>query len=261
MSPAPPALVFHDTGRGPVLLMLHAFPLDASQWDNQVAAFSGHWRCVRPDMWGCGVSPELPAPMEASLDGYAESLLKWLDGSGVAEVVAVGSSMGGYACFALLRRAPSRIRALVLASSRAIADTPEQAANRRRMAELALRDGSETAVSMVNRLLASRARGDPHVLDPVVGRIRRCRPAGIAASQIAMAGRPDSTALLAAVEVPALVVAGDDDGIVSLEEARGIADALPRGQLAVLPGSGHLGNLEDPVGFNEVVGEFLNRLG
>ena len=256
-----PALALHDTGAGPALLFLHAFPQDASQWDHQVAALSGDFRCLRPDMWGCGDSPELPDPMLASLDGYAPAVLRSLDSAGVGQVVVIGLSMGGYAALALLRLAPERIRGLVLASTRASADTPEQAENRRRMADLALRDGVETAVSMVKRILGPRARDEPHIADPVVGRIRRCRPAGIAACQVAMAGRPDSAALLAAVELPALVIHGEQDGVVSLDEARAVAAALPRGELAVLPGLGHLTNLEDPPAFTAALRGFLERIG
>jgi pimeloyl-ACP methyl ester carboxylesterase len=256
-----PALALHDTGAGPALLLLHAFPLDASQWDHQVAALSGDFRCLRPDMWGCGVSEQLPDPMLASLDAYAAAVLRSLDAAGVAEVVAVGLSMGGYAAMALLRVAPERVRALVLASTRAVADTPEQAANRHRMAGLALREGSETAVPMAKRLLGARSREDPHIADPVVGRIRRCRPAGIAACQVAMAGRPDSTALLESVRVPALVIHGEQDGIVSLDEARAMAAALPGAELTVLPGVGHLPNLEDPPAFTATLRGFLERIG
>jgi 3-oxoadipate enol-lactonase len=126
-----PLPAVHDTGSGPALLMLHAFPLDSSQWDHQVAVLSGSHRCLRPDMWGCGSSPALADPGLATLDAYAEAIIAWLDRTGVGQVVAVGASMGGYVAFALLRRAPARVRALVLASSRAAADAAEQAANRR----------------------------------------------------------------------------------------------------------------------------------
>ncbi len=256
--PPPPAL--HDTGEGPALLFLHAFPLDASQWDHQVAALSGDFRCLRPEMWGCGDSPELTDPRSATLDGYAGAVLRGLDAAGAGPVVVIGLSMGGYTALALLRVAPERVRALVLASSRASADTPEQAENRRTMAGLALRDGVETAVPMVKRLLGPRARGEPHIADPVVGRIRRCRPAGIAACQWAMAARPDSTSLLGSVAVPALVIHGDQDAIVSLDEARAVAAALPRGELAVIPGAGHLTNLEDPPAFTAALRGFLGRI-
>jgi 3-oxoadipate enol-lactonase len=212
-------------------------------------------------MWGCGDSPELSDPLRASLDDYAAAVLRGLDGAGVNEVVVVGLSMGGYVALALLRQAPSRVRALVMASSRATADTPEQAENRRRMAGLALREGVETAVPMVKRLLGPAARGEPHIADPVVGRIRRCRPAGIAACQTAMASRPDSTPLLGALTVPAQVLHGEQDAIVSLEEARATAAALPRGELVVIPEVGHLTNLEDPPAFTAALREFLDRVG
>jgi len=256
-----PELALHDTGSGPSLLLLHAFPLDASQWDHQVAALSGDFRCLRPDMWGCGQSPELPEPLTATLDGYAGAVLHSLDAAGVGEFVAVGSSMGGYAALALLRLAPERVSALVLASARAAADTPKQAENRRKMAELALQDGVETAVPMVKRLLGSRAREEPQISDPLVGRIRRCRPAGIAACQSAMACRPNSTPLLGLVDVPALVILGDQDAILSLDEARDEAAVLPRGELAVVAGAGHLPNLEDPPAFTAMLREFLDRIG
>jgi len=255
-----PGLALHDTGAGPAVLLLHAFPLDASQWDHQVAALSGEFRCLRPDMWGCGDSPELPDPLQATLDAYAAAVLRSLDAAGVGEFVAVGLSTGGYAALALLRLAPRRVTALVLASSRASADTPEQAENRRKMALLALRDGVETAVPMVKRLLGPSARGEPHIADSVVGRIRRCRPAGIAACQAAMASRPDSTQLLGAVSVPALVIHGEQDAIVSLDEARSTAAALPHGELVVMPGVGHLTNLEDPAAFTATLREFLGAL-
>ena len=259
--PQPPELALHDTGSGPSLLLLHAFPLDASQWDHQVAALSGDFRCLRPDMWGCGESPELPEPLNATLDGYAAAVLRRLDAAGVGEFVAVGASMGGYAALALLRLAPERVSALVLASARAATDTPEQANNRRKMAKIALRDGVETVVPMVKRLLSPSARDEPQIVDPVVGRIRRCRAAGIAACQAAMACRPDSTPLLGLVDVPALVIQGEQDAILSLDEARDEAAVLPRGELAVIPGVGHLANLEDPPAFTATLRGFLDRIG
>src|SRR5450759_2844308 len=100
----------HDSGDGPALLLLHAFPLDASQWDAQVAALSGRYRCLRPDFWGCGTSP---APSGAvSLDSFAVDVLRELDGLGVNAFSVCGGSMGGYLSFPLLRLAGARLRSL-----------------------------------------------------------------------------------------------------------------------------------------------------
>src|SRR5215472_10588556 len=110
MAGAPPAL--HDTGDGAPLLLLHAFPLDASQWDHQVAALSGRYRCLRPDYWGCGASP--PPPGEPSLDSFAAAVLRTLDERGIDRFHVAGSSMGGYVAFGLLRQAAHRVLSLTL---------------------------------------------------------------------------------------------------------------------------------------------------
>src|ERR1700680_3606492 len=106
-------LAVHETGSGPAVLFLHAFPLDASQWDHQVAALSGSRRCLRPDFWGCGASPP-PSQDPASLDDYARSVLSALDELRVGRFTVVGLSMGGYIALALWRVAADRISALAL---------------------------------------------------------------------------------------------------------------------------------------------------
>jgi 3-oxoadipate enol-lactonase len=255
---AEPRPVLHDTGSGAALLFLHAFPLDASQWDHQVAALSGGYRCLRPDMWGCGETPPLAEPLSAGLDGYAAAVVTSLDALGIDRFIVIGSSMGGYTAYAMWRQFPHRIRGMVLAAARATADSDVQAADRRSMHDRALRDGVEFIVEgMVQRLLGPRARGEAHIVDPLQGRMRRCRPEGVAACQAAMARRPDSRELLGTVTVPTLVVAGDHDGIMGVAEAEAMSGALSDGELVVLPGLGHLPNLEDPKAFSDRLSDFL----
>jgi pimeloyl-ACP methyl ester carboxylesterase len=209
-------------------------------------------------MWGCGSSPGHVAPLEVTLDEYASAVVDELDALGVRSVDVVGSSIGGYSAYALWRVAPSRVRSLVLLSARAGADTNAVADERRSMAERALREGVEFVVEpMVQRLLSAPSRAEVHIADPVRGRIRRCTPEGVAACQSAMATRPDSTGLLHDISVPTLVVAGDHDGVVGLPEMEGVAAALPRGRFHVLPGVGHLANLEASAEVSALIAEFL----
>lgn len=257
MARAEPAI--HDTGQGPALLLLHAFPVDASQWDHQVASLSGQFRCVRPDYWGCGASP---APGgEPNLDAYAAAVLDALTAAGVDRFHLAGCSMGGYVAFAMLRQARERVLSLMLVSTRAVADTDEVRSSRLTLADTVLRDASVESIvePNVQRLLGPRARAEVHVTDPLRGRIRRCTPSGVAHAARAMAARPDSTAELAAIDVPTLVVSGRDDEIIRTDGAHALAAGI-NGAHHVVMSTGHLCNLEDPHAFTEEARRFLASL-
>jgi pimeloyl-ACP methyl ester carboxylesterase len=247
----------HDSGTGDAVLFLHAFTLDSSEWDHQVARLSGGIRCVRVDAWGCGDSPA-PPDAEPALDGFASAVLEALDARHIDRVAVVGLSMGGYLAFALWRLAPERIRALVLCNTRATADTTEARGDRLAMAEQVEREQSVEAIvePMVARLLSPHAQAEAHIVDPVRGRIRRCTPAGIAFAQRAMAARPDSTALLASINVPTLVIAGTQDAIIQVPEVRAIADGIPEARFVELD-CGHLSNLELPRSVSDELAGFL----
>ncbi len=249
----------HDTGDGAPLLLLHAFPLDASQWDHQVAALSERYRCLRPDYWGCGASP--PPEGEASLDVFAAAVVRALDGLDVDRFHVVGASMGGYVAFALMRTAPERVLSLTLANTRATADSDEVRNSRLALAETVERaDSVESIVEPnVQRLLGEHGRHEVHVTDPLRGRIRRCTPAGVAHCARAMAARPDSTAMLAGITVPALVIAGSDDDVIPHADIEDMAARIP-GAGSVTMRTGHLGNLEDPPAFTEELRRFLERI-
>jgi pimeloyl-ACP methyl ester carboxylesterase len=250
----------HDTGEGPAIVLLHAFPQDASMWDHQVAGLSGDHRCLRPDAFGCGASPPPPAGLD--MPAWADAVLAALDDAGVDGFALCGLSMGGYLAFALLRRAPERIRALALMSTRATPDTDSARADRLAMAAT-MHAGDAGAVAalvepMTARLLSPRAAGEFHISDPVRGRIRRCTPAGIAACQEVMAGRGDSTDLLTEIRVPVLVVSGSEDAITPPDEMRGMAAAIPGARYELLEGAGHLVNLERPHRVTALLREFLD---
>ena len=247
----------HDSGTGEAVLFLHAFTLDASQWDHQVAALSSDMRCVRVDLWGCGDSPPPPA-VQPTLDGFGLAVLAALDSRNIDRVSVVGLSMGGYLAFALWRLAPERVRALVLCNTRATADEPGSRDDRLVMAEQVEREQSVESIvePMVARLLSPAAQAEAHIVDPVRGRIRRCTPAGIAFAQRAMAARPDSTSLLASITVPALVIAGTQDAIIPTMEVLAIADGIPGARFVELD-CGHLSNLELPRAVSDELASFL----
>lgn len=203
------------------VVLLHGWPRDERMWEPQVAALreAGH-EPLTPRLYGRGLS----------IDGWASQLLSELDGP----FVAVGLSMGGYCALALARRASERVPGLVLASSRADADSEE----RRRFRN--------------EQIATLRADGVPAELETDVA------AEDLAVAQEAMRDRPDASVTVGAFGGPLLVCVGDQDEIVSVDEARAIADAALLGSLEVFEGAGHFLTIEQPDRFNAVLLEFLN---
>jgi pimeloyl-ACP methyl ester carboxylesterase len=253
-------LVSREVGSGTPLVLLHAFPLSSAMWLAQREHLSVVARVVTPDQRGFGGS-DLGSD-EPSLDRCAEDVIALLDRLGLERVVLGGLSMGGYVAMALLRLAPERVSALVLADTKAGADPEPARANRLRIADAVLADGTGVLVDEVLPALlgATTAASRPVVSGRVRGLLQSAPPQAVAWAQRAMAARPDSFDVLRSADVPALVVVGDEDQLSPVADAQAMVDALPQGRLAVLPGSGHLTAVEVPDTFNLALTRFLADL-
>ncbi|MDP3711954.1 MAG: alpha/beta hydrolase [Mycobacteriales bacterium] len=253
-------LVSREVGSGRPLVLLHAFPLSSAMWLAQREHLSSLARVVTPDLRGFGGSPL--GFDEPSLDRSADDVVALLDRLGLDRVVLGGLSMGGYIAMALLRSYPERVEALVLADTKATADPEAARANRLRIADAVVADGTGVLVEEVlpKLLGATSVTSRPHVVGRVKGLVQSAPPPAVAWAQRAMAARPDSLDVLRSADVPALVVVGDEDELSSAEDAQAMVDALPQGRLAVLPGSGHLTAVEVPDTFNLAVSRFLADL-
>lgn len=204
-------------------------------------------------------SSPAPAP---NVDVIAEDVIALLDELGLPEVVLGGCSMGGYAAMAVLRRVPERVSGLLLVDTRADADTAEGAAARLAMADRAQADGIDgwLAENSVPKMLGHTTRsGRPELVERVREWIDSQPPQGIAWAQRAMARRPDSFDALAEWDGPALVAVGDEDEVTTVEMARDMVRALPRGELTTIPRAGHFSPIEQPDAFAHAVSSWLTR--
>ena len=253
------SIAFDDVGSGFPVVFLHAFPLNRTMWDPQVSALVAECRCIAIDTRGAGDSPPTPP---YSVDRFADDVAGVLDTLQIERAVIVGLSIGGYTSFALWRRHRHRIRALVLADTRAGADTAEQAARRRALIEVAETQGSSAvANAMIASLVGSTTRDKrPDIYDSVHRMIAQAPAEGIVGSIEALLNRPDSTETCATIDVPTLIVVGDEDVATPPSEARALQRLIPHSRLEVLGQAGHLSNLERPAAFNTVVSEFLAGL-
>ncbi|ATB40169.1 alpha/beta hydrolase [Cystobacter fuscus] len=250
-------LYYRDEGRGPPVLLFHAFPLHADAFAPQVKALSHRYRFILPDTRGLGRSAPGEGPTEMSR--IARDGLAILDALGVESAVVGGVSMGGYASMALLREDAGRVRGLVLVDTQAGADDEAGRARREAAAQEALREGPEASVrAMLPRLVA--AGPDSDVGREVAALMRAATPEGLAAAQRGMALRPDSKDILARYAGPALVVVGEKDALTPPDKARQMADLISGARLEIIPDAGHLTNQERPEAFNAVLERFLAEL-
>lgn len=255
------SLCFRDIGDGMPVVFLHAFPLNQSLWDDQAAVFSDSFRIITFDWRGFGES-SLSEDVPSSMDVFADDVAGLLDHLGIDRAVICGISMGGYAALGLLRRYPEIISALALVDSRAKADTDEARQNRLTMARVAREEGTKAiADAMLPKLLGKKTiETKPDVVSRVRAMIEANGGEGVARALLGMAERPDSTSLLEKIECATLVVVGEDDVLTLPSEAEAMAKAIPGAALEIIPGAGHLSNLEQPHEFNRILRFFLSSL-
>ena len=251
---------YESTGAGPPVLFVHGYPLNSTLWDHQVAALRGTHRCLVPDLLGFGRS-DAPSDLDIySVEAYAADLLAVMDDAGVEKATVCSLSMGGYITFALLRSAPERVGSLIFADTRAEPDSNEARANRTAQQELIRAKGTGPVIdAMVNGPLLAEAtrRRDPEVVTRLRAVMANPAPGYLGALE-AMKKRPDSTRTLDRIKVPTLFIVGEEDVISPLDVVRAMHERVSGSDLTVIPGVGHISNLEAPEAFNEAVAGFLS---
>ena len=259
-------LEYEDTGSreqttGDPLLLVHGHPFDRSMWRPQLAWANRHGRrVIAPDLRGYGASTVVPGT--TTLDVFARDLAALLGHLGIGRCVLGGLSMGGQIVMEFLRLFPERISALLLADTSCAPETPGGRAARYAMAERLLAEGmAGYATEALPRMMAPHnVESLPGVARHVLGMMRATPPEGAAAALRGRAVRPDYAPVLRRAAVPTLVLVGQDDEFTSVADARRLHELIPGSTLAVLPGAGHLPNLERPTEFNAALRAFLDGL-
>jgi pimeloyl-ACP methyl ester carboxylesterase len=254
------AIAYQDQGTGPGVVLLHAFPLDSSMWAHQVAALADRFRVIAPDLPGFGGSA---VSAGLTIDSVADVVAELLDHLGMNERVVVGGlSMGGYASLGFARLYPQRVRALILADTKADPDDEAGRANRDRLIQLVADRGPAALVDeMLPKVLApTTTSARPDVVRLVRETAARQSADGLTTALRALRDRPDARSGLAHISFPTLVLVGDQDVATPPEKARELAATIPNARLVTIPSAGHLSNLEEPVAFTTAVHEFLQSL-
>jgi 3-oxoadipate enol-lactonase len=259
------SLRYLDSGAGRALVLIHAFPLSADQWLPQLHRVPPGWRAVAPDLRGFrgqGPAFEDPGLTGLSMDDYAADVLALMTHLEIDRAVIAGLSMGGYVAFAMLRGAAGRVAGLVLSNTRATPDTDESRAGRDKMIDLVTSQGiGPVADAMAPKLLGETTRREQPDLGDAVRRLILVNGReGVAAALGAIRDRADSTPLLASIAVPTLILHGDEDTVIPVDETHAMHRGIAGSALVVLPRVGHLANLEDAPGWNRALDQFLGMV-
>ncbi len=254
-------VAYDDVGRGPAVVLLHAFPLSRGMWRPQVEALASDFRVITPDLRGFGGTDGFTkAP---TIEQMADDTAELLDTLGITDPVVLGGvSMGGYVALAFARKHDRRLRGLILADTRAEPDDAEGKANRDRLIAFAEKhSAADVLANLLPKMVSEETRTQrPEVVEEVKQLAAVQTPAGLIGALKAMRDRPDATSVLGNIAVPTLVLVGSADVITTPRMVQRLAEGIPGARLVQITGAGHLSCLERAEEFNTAVREFLESI-
>ena len=225
---------------GTPIVLIHGFGLNREIWKKMAESFLIPHRVILPDVRGHGESdaPEGAYPMRL----LAEDILSLLDFLKIDNAAICGHSMGGYITLAFAAKYPDRLSGLGLITTRAEADSVKNRADRYQMVDKVKQDGS----IVLAESLAPKLTKDEKIREKSYDMLIKTDPVGIIGVLQGMAERPDRRDFLSKIRVPSLVIAGDQDQIIEVEDARKMSQSIPKSRFHLVPGAGHMPMLEEP---------------
>ena len=254
-------MAYSEKGQGIPLLFIHGYPLNRKMWQPQLDGLSEFAHILAIDLRGHGDTQSISGPY--SMDLFADDLNAFLDNLGIhKKIILCGLSMGGYIAFAFFRKYSLKLSAMILSATRAAADSPEARTARDQSAKLAINMGVEAIVEgMLPRMLSpTTILNKPELVEQLREIMLHTSLEGVLGDLVGLKNRPDSTPTLAQIDLPVLVIAGEDDQIIPLFEVKAMHAALPSSRLVTVPEAGHLPNLENPIQFNQAIIKFLSEI-
>jgi 3-oxoadipate enol-lactonase len=253
-------IVYWSLGQGPPVVLLHPFPVNHEFWLPIAETLATRYRLMLPDLRGHGESGVGEGP--ATMEKHAADIARVMDDAQVGRASLVGVSLGGYALFEFWRKHGGRVAALGLCNTKAPADGPEARAGRLQAANDVLERGTEPFFeSMIQRVLAKNTREmRPDLVDGALRMMRKMSPEGVAQVQRGMATRPDSVETLKTINVPTLLVTGEEDAMTGVNEAELMRRHISGSHLRVIPKAAHYSAWEQPEEASKLLRQFLDGL-
>ena len=251
--------IFYEIrGSGPPVVLLHPFPCHHEFWNPVAGALDSRYRLILPDLRGHGDSEIGEGP--ALMQKHASDVARVLEAAGVGKAAFVGCSIGGYILFEFWRRFRERVTSLALCDTRPQSDTADGRANRLKAAAAVLEQGTEPFIeSMIPKLMGrTTLAARPDLVDSARAMMRKMSAEDISLVLRGMAERPDSVADLKSINVPTLIVIGEEDVLSTLADGELMRQNIAGSQLKVVPKAGHYAPWEQPELVGKVLRQFLD---
>jgi 3-oxoadipate enol-lactonase len=251
--------IFYEVlGSGPPVVLLHPFPANHDLWKPAAQALVSHYGVILPDLRGhgdSGIGEGL-----ATMEKHAADIARVLDHEQIPSAPFVGVSIGGYVLFEFWRNYRARVGALVLCNTKAQADTSEGRAGRLQAADEVMDRGTEPFfASMLPKLMGKTTRSTrPDLVEGALRMMRKMSPKGVAMVQRGMAERQDSVETLKTINVPTMLITGDEDVFTGPAEAELMRRNISGSQMKLIPRAGHYSPWEQPEEVGKIVRQFLD---
>ncbi len=240
------------------IVFIHGFPFDASTWSKQVAALQDDYFCITYDVRGLGASEV--GTGQFTMEMFVDDLVSALDSLHIEKAALCGLSMGGYVALRAVERERTRFTKLILCDTRADAD--DNAGKLKRSANVRKIDDYGVAKFVEDFLPGSVSdvfkRDHATELDALIKRFSAANPVGVKGCQILMMGRYDMTGLLKRIDMPALVLCGEEDAFSPPAVMESMSAHITGSRFVVVPDAGHLAPIENPDFVNRAIREFLS---
>jgi 3-oxoadipate enol-lactonase len=251
--------IFYDVaGNGPPVVLLHPFPVNHEFWFPVSRLLSQRYRLIIPDVRGHGDSGIGEGP--ATMQKHAEDISRVMTAVGVGRAPLVGVSIGGYAIFEFWRKFRDRVSAVALCNTKAGADTGDARNARLEAAQGVLERGTEPFFEgMLQKVLGETTRRSrPDLVEGALRMMRKMSAEDVAGVQRGIADRPDSVAMLKTINVPTLIITGDEDKLTGIPEAEIMKHNIARSHMRVVAKAGHYSPWEQPEEVGKLIRQFLD---
>jgi pimeloyl-ACP methyl ester carboxylesterase len=245
-------------GKGDILLFVHAFPLSSKMWNPQVDYFKDKFRVITYDVRGLGKSIDINN--QFTMETYANDLLSVISFLNSGKVHACGLSMGGYILQRAFIKNPDTFKSLTLADTRSERDDDTGLINRSQIIEnLKAGKRTEFVTDFLAKLINKNSYHNPEIKNFLEDIISENSTEGICGAQLALATRVNSANFINKINIPVLLLVGEDDILTPPAAAENMKKHIPESELYIIKNSGHMSNLENTGEFNSYLMKFLEK--